>query len=196
MDHPLKCRCGTIKGHVIRPGMAKRIVCYCKDCQAFAHFLGDADTILDANGGTPILATLPTQFQLIQGRESLACMSLSGRGVFRWYASCCKTPIANTARDPRIAYVGLIGSCLGNASPSLDESFGPVRMVLNTKSAKGPVESRPLKNVVALLGLMKAVVGARLSGGYKANPFFDPQTGKPVVQARELTAAEREQVTP
>lgn len=39
MNHPLQCQCGTLKGYVSPPDMAIRGVCYCKDCQAFAHFL-------------------------------------------------------------------------------------------------------------------------------------------------------------
>jgi hypothetical protein len=194
MNHPLQCRCGTIKGYVVRPGMATRAICYCKDCQAFAHFLERADTVLDEHGGTAIVATLPGHVHFSQGVEALACMSLSERGLLRWYASCCNTPIGNTPRDFKTPYVGLIESCLMSNSPSLRESFGPVRMVLNTKSAGGRVKSTPVANLVAMLGVMKAVIGARLSGAYKRNPFFGTEAGTPVARPRELTKAERERV--
>jgi hypothetical protein len=195
MNHPLQCRCGTIQGYIARPGMAKRIVCYCKDCQAFAHFLKRADTALDEHGGTTIVAAVPKQVHLTQGLEALACMSLSDHGLLRWYASCCNTPIANTPRDFKTPYVGLIESCLKNDSPSLRDSFGPVRMVLNTKSAWGPVKSTPVSNLVGLLGLMKSVIGSRLSGNYKRNPFFGTETGTPVAHPRELGKDERERLT-
>jgi hypothetical protein len=195
MNHPLQCRCGTIKGYIVRPSVAKRMVCYCKDCQAFAHFLERADTVLDERGGTAIIATVPKQVHLTQGLEALACMSLSDRGLLRWYASCCNTPIGNTPRDFKMPYVGLIESCLKNDSPSLQESFGPVRMVLNTKSTRGTVKSTPLSNVVGLLGLMKSVIGSRLSGSYKRNPFFGTETGTPVARPRELGKGERERLT-
>jgi hypothetical protein len=195
MNHPLQCRCGTIKGYVVRPGMANRAICYCRDCQAFARFLERADTVLDGNRGTAIVATLPKQVHFSQGLESLACMSLSDHGMFRWYASCCRTPIGNTPRDFKTPYVGLIESCLTSSSPSLHESFGPVRMVLNTKYAKGGVKSTPLANLVTMLRLMKSVIGARLNSTYKRNPFFDAETGSPIKRPRVLTKAEREQVT-
>jgi hypothetical protein len=189
MNHPLQCRCGTLKGNVVRPGMAKRVVCYCKDCQAFAHFLQQADTVLDEHAGTPIVATLPGHVHFTHGVESLACMSLSDRGMLRWYAGCCNTPIGNTPRDFRTHYVGLIETCLAASSPSLQESFGPVRMVLNTKSAKGEVKSTSVaRGLVTMLGIMKSVVGARLGGGYKHNPFFDTEAGTPVRPPRELTS--------
>ena len=195
MNHPLQCRCGTIKGHVVRPGMANRAICYCRDCQAFARFLERADTVLDENGGTAIVATLPTQVHFSQGLEALACMSLSDHGMYRWYAGCCNTPIGNTPRDFKTPYVGLIESCLASGSPSLQESFGPVRMVLNTKYARGHVKSTPLGNLVAMLGLMRSVIGARLNGTYKRNPFFETEAGLPIKRPRVLTKTEREQVT-
>jgi Family of unknown function (DUF6151) len=51
LSHPLQCRCGTLKGYVAHPERVNRVVCYCRDCQAFAHFLGGANDILDAQGG-------------------------------------------------------------------------------------------------------------------------------------------------
>jgi hypothetical protein len=122
-------------------------------------------------------------------------MSLSDHGMLRWYASCCNTPIGNTPRGFKTSYVGLIGRCLESNSPSLQESFGPVRMVLNTKSAKGRVKSTPMSNLVAMLGLMKSVVGARLNGTYTRNPFFVSESGAPVAHPRVLSKAERERVT-
>ena len=52
----LACRCGTISGRAIKvyPHHGTRVVCYCKDCQAFAQALGGAETTLDAYGGTDI----------------------------------------------------------------------------------------------------------------------------------------------
>jgi hypothetical protein len=195
MNHPLQCRCGTVTGYVIRPGAANRAVCYCRDCQAFAHFLDRADTVLDVHGGTGIVATLPQHVHFNQGLEALACMSLSDHGMLRWYANCCNTPVGNTPRDLKTPYVGLIDSCLESRSASLQESFGPVRIVLNTKSAKGHVNSMPINNLVAMLGLMKSVIGARLNGTYKHNPFFDAESGAPVAHPRVLTKVERERVT-
>src|SRR6202795_1215033 len=161
MNHPLQCRCGTLKGYVSPPDMANRAVCYCKDCQAFAHFLErPGDAVLNELGGTEIVATLPRHIHFTQGLEALVCMSLSDHGMLRWYAGCCNTPIGNTPRDFKTPYVGLIESCIMSSSPSLQESFGPVRMVLNTKSARGRVESTPVSNLVAMLGLMKSVIGA------------------------------------
>jgi Family of unknown function (DUF6151) len=128
----------------------EQAVCYCKDCQAFAHFLERPDdAVLNELGGTELVATLPRHVHFTQGLEALVCMSLSDRGLLRWYTSCCNTPIGNTPRDFKISYVGLIHSCAAKRDPSLQDSFGPVRMVLRTKSAKGEVKSTPRARVTS-----------------------------------------------
>jgi|ERR1043166_1680236 hypothetical protein len=195
MDHPLQCQCGTLKGHLSARAMAYRAVCYCRDCQAFARFLEPPVAVLDEFGGTEIVAALPKDVHFTQGLEALACMSLSDRGLLRWYAGCCNTPIGNTPRDYKISYVGLIHSCLAKRAPSLQDSFGPVRMVVNTKSANGPVKSMPVSNCVTLLKIMKSMIGARMSGSYKFNAFFVEDSGAPIKQPRVLTKAERSRVT-
>ena len=122
-------------------------------------------------------------------------MSLSERGLLRWYTSCCNTPVGNTPRDFKTSYVGLLHSCLAKSAPSLQDSFGPVRMVLQTKSAKGQVKSTPMSNFVTLLRIMTSVIATRISGGYKCNPFFVEDSGAPIKQPRVLTKAERTRVT-
>src|SRR5690349_24000361 len=108
----LRCRCGKLQGEVEAARVAARAVCYCKDCQAFARFLKTQDVVLDAAGGTEVEATLPAAVRFTHGLEHLACMSLSPKGIYRWYASCCNTPVGNTPRDPKMSYVGLVRTCL------------------------------------------------------------------------------------
>jgi len=192
MNHPLRCRCGTLQGFVLPSSTATRAVCYCKDCQAYARFLGTPG-VLDECGGTEVVASLPKHVHFINGQEALACLSLSPRGILRWYAECCNTPIGNTPRSPKISYVGLVHSCLEAHSPSLESSFGPLRMEVNTKSAIGKVGSTPLGSVIGVLTLTKALLGARLSGSYRENPFFLTGSATPIRQPYVLSKAEREQ---
>ena len=70
-----------------------------------------------------------------------------------------------------------------------------MRAVLQTKSAKGEVKSTPIRNLVALLAIMKSVVAARMSGNYKSNPFFVQDSGIPIKQPRVLTKVERARFT-
>ena len=190
MNHPLRCRCGTLRGVVVLAPSTTRIVCYCRDCQAYARFLGSPG-VVDRFGGTEIVASLPKHVQFTNGLEMLSCLSLSDRGLLRWYASCCKTPVGNTPRSSKIAYVGLVYSCLEAHAPPLQASFGPLRMAVNTKAAIGDVRSTPVSNAVGLLGLVGSLVGARLSGAYKDNPFFLAESGSPVQPVHVLSTAER-----
>ena len=190
MNHPLRCRCGTLQGVVVPAPSTTRIVCYCRDCQAYARFLGSPG-VVDECGGTEVVASLPKHVQFTNGQEMLSCLSLSDGGVLRWYARCCKTPVGNTPRSSKIAYVGLVHSCLEAHAPPLQASFGPLRMAVNTKAAAGNVRSTPASNVVGFLGLLSALLGARLSGAYKSNPFFLAESGSPVRPVHVLSPTER-----
>lgn len=191
MNHPLRCQCGTLQGHVSHTETVCRGVCYCKDCQAYAHFLGKADEILGEMGGSDVVATLPQHVTFTQGVERLTCMSLSDKGMLRWYASCCNTPIGNTARDFKVSHVGLLHNCLRDPSASLDDAFGPVRMRVGMKSAKGTPKAMALSTTVSVLQFMARLIRARMDGSYKKTPFFDPETGAPRVSPKALTPDER-----
>lgn len=194
MDHPLHCRCGTLRGCVSHSGKANRAVCYCKDCQAYAHALGRSGDILDEMGGTDVVATLAKYVTFTQGIEALACLSLSPNGLLRWYAKCCDTPVGNTSRNAKVSYVGLVHTCLEDPSATLESSFGPVRMRVNTQSARGKPNSTPIRTVACVVRLATSLLRARLDGGYKVTPFFLPERGTPVVPPRVLTADERARV--
>ena len=191
MNHPLRCQCGTLQGRVSHTELVCRGVCYCKDCQAYAHFLGKADEMLDEMGGSDVVATLPQYVSFTQGVEALTCMSLSDRGMLRWYASCCNTPIGNTSRDFKVSHVGLLHNCLRDASASLDSAFGPVTMRVGMKSAKGKPKPMGASTTMSILRFMARLIRARLDGSYKRTPFFDPETGTPRVSPKVVTAEER-----
>lgn len=192
MGHPLQCKCGTLKGTVSLSQGVNRAVCYCRDCQAFAHFLGKASETLDAQGGTDVIQTLPARLTFTAGQEVLACVRLSEKGLVRWYAKCCNTPIGNTLIDYRISFIGLVHTCLQTPEKSLDSSFGPVRIRSFTKGAKGGVvKSNPLAMMGAILRLIAMVGGARITGTYKRTPLFSPDTGAPIATPKILSAAER-----
>ena len=177
--HSLRCRCGTFQGCVQRSTSAVRAVCYCRDCQAYARFLG-TPCVTDENGGTEVLASLPRHVRLTSGLEVLSCLSLSERGLLRWYASCCGTPIGNTPRNRKLPYVGLVHSCLESGASSIASSFGTRRVTVNTQSARGTVHSTPVATTLAMVGLLTPALLDRLSGGYRDNAFFAADTGAPI----------------
>jgi hypothetical protein len=191
VNHPLQCRCGSVQGYVTDPQRVNRAVCYCRDCQAFAHFLGRAGDTLDSQGGTDVIQTLPARVIFTKGEEALACMRLSQKGLMRWYAACCKTPIGNTLPNFRFSFVGLIHSCLDSSGVPLDGSFGPVRMWVNGKSAKGSAAPKTVGATSGILRLLAMMTRARIDGSYKRTPFFSADTGAPIATPTVLSHGER-----
>jgi hypothetical protein len=188
----IRCRCGTVEGTLASPQRAARAICYCRDCQAFARFLGKPELTLDALGGTDIVATRPDYLRFTHGADRLRCMSLSEKGMLRWYADCCRTPIGNTPRDAKFPYVGIVHECIAASATERDAAFGPAKTVLNVGSASGAVQPARLSLLLGILRIMRNVFTAKLGGKYRDNPFFDVAAGKPVAEPQVLTAAERE----
>jgi hypothetical protein len=190
-SHPLRCRCGTLQGRVDRPHNAiSRGVCYCRDCQAYARVLGDPGDVLDAMGGTDVVATFQRHVAFTAGLDALACLSLTPRGLLRWYARCCDTPIGNTTRNRRMPYIGVVHTCLGSDG-AIDGSFGPVRMRVNTATAKGKPDPMRLGTLRAIGRFAALMAWARLRGGSPASPFFTGE-GDPVVAPRVITREQRD----
>lgn len=195
MTHRFQCTCGQLGGEILQPRRAMRAVCYCRDCQAYAHLLRRADQVLDAIGGTDVVATPASNVAITAGREHLACLSLAPRGLLRWYAACCGTPIANTPRDWKLPYVGLMHVCLRQPDP-LERSFPHVDMRVNTKSAHGAVpRDTGLAGKLRFLRMVVRLAGMRLTGAYRSTPLFSA-SGEPVAAPRvaardEVEAARR-----
>jgi hypothetical protein len=190
MNHPLQCRCGTIKGFVSDPRSANRVVCYCKDCQAFAHFLGRNSEILDERGGSDVIQTLPKNVTFTQGIEALACMRLSEKGMLRWYANCCNTPIGNTLASVKISFIGLVHTCLETPDWPLQDSFGAIRAWANTNGAKGNPKPKTVGMGSTILWFAAMTLKARINGSYKYTPFFLVDKGTPIVSPRVLSSGE------
>ena len=191
MAFPLRCHCGSVEGFVASPRAAARAVCYCRDCQAFARFLGQP-AVLDGNGGTDIVAIAPDALRITAGIGQVACMSMGPKGLLRWYAACCRTPLANTSRDPKLYYTGVVAACLDAAPAELDAALGPRdRIVANTGSATAPVESSGLRFVLGGLRIFGPVIAARLRGRRAGAPFFDA-SGQPLRQPEVISRERRE----
>lgn len=190
--HPLRCRCGALQGHVELQGLRNRMRCYCRDCQAFARFLGPAERVLDAQGGSDVVQIAPHHIRITQGHEQLSVMRLSPKGMLRWYTACCRTPVGNTLDRRDKPFTGLLVQCLDSAL--LAPSFGPVNASANTQSAWGEPKPRAFGLPGALLRILGMVIGSRLTGRYRDTPFFAAD-GTPVAEPRVLTPAERDRLT-
>ena len=64
---------------------------------------------------------------------------MSGEGVLRWFADCCRTPIGNTAASPRFPVIAVIHSFMvhGPGGRSGDEVLGPPLCRIYERSAVG-----------------------------------------------------------
>ena len=193
---PLRCRCGKVRGEIDADRVYARGVCYCKDCQAYARFLG-GDGLTDDKGGTDILPMAPSGIAIAHGRQHLACMSLGPKGLLRWYARCCRTPLANTPRDPKVAYAGVPAVAIDATAAQLGSRFGARdALVLNTGSALGKV--RPTRVAFARAGfaILRGILRERFSGRARLpTPFFDGQ-GAPTAKVEVLGRQRRAELTP
>ena len=179
MSHHFQCQCATLRGEIVQPARGVRAVCYCGDCQTYAHLLGEPQRVLDPLGGTEVVATPASNVRFTTATGTLACISLSPRGLLRWYASCCRTPIANTPRNHKLPYVGMVHACLRQPDP-LERSFPQVQLRVNTAHAKGhPPGYGRLGGMARFATLATRLTAMRLVGGYRATPFFDA-SGEPV----------------
>ena len=125
------------------------------------------------------------------GIEHLACLSLTEKGLLRWYAKCCNTPICNTARNWKVPYVGMIGTCMKTDPVAFERSFPRVQMRVNTGSAKQAPRPMRLNTLVSLAGFMPRVMLSSINGAYRQTPFFDQGGGAPVVAVKVLSEADR-----
>lgn len=198
-DVPIRCSCGAVRGTArdVSGRSGNRLVCYCDDCQSFAHFLGRPSDVLDKSGGTDIFQMSPARLEFEAGVGNLACVRLAPRGMLRWYTDCCKTPIGNTIASHKMPFVGLIHSFMDHASDgrARDDVLGPVRSSGFARYAKeADPNARDGVPVQALVRMVPLVLMARLRGDHKRSPFFDADTGKPTVRPRTLSEAELKDV--
>jgi len=149
---------------------------------------------LQCRCGTDVVQTRPANLTFTHGQNALACMRLTPKGLLRWYTACCNTPIGNTVANYRMPFVGLVHSCLEGTGPSLDQSFGPVRARVNTKSAKGEVPSGSGGMMSAILPFIALVARPLVDGSYKRTPFFSADTGAPIATPKVLSRGERDRL--
>jgi hypothetical protein len=194
-DALLHCRCREVRGILAgaSPRTANRVVCYCDDCQAFLHHLGRAD-LLDANAVTDIVQVAPASMSFTHGRERIAGLRLAPKGIFRWYASCCNTPLGNTV-GPSIPFVGLVVQLLDGETQGADELVGPRRGGIFGKHAVGRAPPGTTGfNPRLIARSVRMVLGWRLSGQAWPHPFFDRATRAPKFAVTTLADRERERL--
>jgi hypothetical protein len=197
MDAELRCRCGEVRGWAsdASPRTVNRVVCYCDDCQAFLHHLGRAD-LLDDHGGTDIVQVAPASLAFHRGAERIAGVRLSPKGLHRFYATCCNTPLGNTV-GPSIPFVGVMAQAFEGSARGPDDLFGPPLGAILGRFAVGtPPAGSTRMNYPLFLRAIRMVLGWRVTGKAWPHPFFDRATRAPVHPVRALSRAERDALRP
>ncbi len=196
-DVSLRCTCGALQGKAldVDPARGFRVVCHCDDCQAFAHYLEQSGVMLDDAGGTDIFQLTPAQLVLTAGAEHLACMRLTPRGLVRWFAKCCHTPVANTLPWASFPFAGVLQPFMDHAADgqTRDDVLGPVLARVQGRYAVGPraAEIEARAPLWCLGRMIRNLLRGWVRGQQRPSPFFDPATGAPVAEPIVLTAEQR-----
>lgn len=189
----LGCRCGKVSGRVVyaSPQAANRVVCLCDDCQAFLHHLGRAD-LLDLHGGTDLVQVAPACVAFDRGAEQIVGLRLGPKGLYRWYASCCNTPLGNTL-SPAVPFVGIVAQTFEDA----DQSFGkPIGAILGKFAVGTPPAGSTRLNLPLLARALRTILGWRLHGKTWPHPFFDRESREPIYPVTILTSDQRKTLRP
>lgn len=192
----IQCECGKFRAELTQfpkatPG---RLKCYCEDCQTFLHYI-HRDDLLDANGGSEVIPAYPADIKIIAGKDFVKCMRLSPKGMFRFYTTCCNTPIANT--DPVRPWAGIHRRMYTVKDPNrLDKELGPVKASVMGKHAHGtlPPGVPQTFDFKGMITVMPFILKGKLLGKSKHSPFFE--NGESIVVPKILTLDERTAARP
>ena len=180
----IKCNCGKFQARAeIDPKVGNHLVCTCNSCQKYMHKLG-RDDLLDHHGGTTLFQMAPQKVTFVSGTEDLKCMKLSPNGLLRWYAGCCKTPIANTVKQAKMPFVGIPTIAFGFKDGKAGAStLGPVRESVWGLHAKNgrPDGSRDKASFGFMMRSMRLLLRAMIVHRGEPSPFFD-NSGNPICE--------------
>ncbi|HCH62820.1 MAG: hypothetical protein CL927_18245 [Deltaproteobacteria bacterium] len=124
IDLPIQCTCGSVRGTLldVAPSTVQNLVCHCIDCRSTLRHLGRANDLLTEHGGTAVVHSTPARMQITHGHTHVGLLRLSPKGLLRFYATCCNTPIASMLDDPRQAFVSIARCILPSDA---DTHLGP-----------------------------------------------------------------------
>jgi hypothetical protein len=135
---------------------------------------------LDAAGGTDIFQMAPARVKLIEGTDAIRCVSISKK-VLRWYTECCRTPIGNTAANPRFPIVAIIHSFMDHDGHPRDDVLGRPLCRIYERSATGPLppNAPPSPSLKVFGRRASKLLGWWVQGLNRPTPFFDDRTKAP-----------------
>lgn len=171
----LRCDCGFFQAvlHDVNPKSGTHLRCHCADCRAgFRVLRPGAQT-----RGIHLYQTDPDKVEIIAGPEYFECMQLSPNGIFRWYASCCNTPMFNTLKSAKIPFASVFTETAED--PSV---FGPIVTEAHIKKSDGKTVHKGMGKMV--FRMLSRMISSKITGRWKETPFFLPPLYGPVFQPR------------
>ncbi|MCZ4353327.1 DUF6151 family protein [Roseovarius aestuarii] len=187
------CRCGAVRLTIAVPwsGAGGHVMCYCSDCQLAARLHENGADVLTPAGGTNIWHTVPNHIGDIAGAGHLSILRLSPRGMFRWHAGCCGTPLINTFPNLALPFAGVVlrQSELDSVAPVT----GPVTCHYSTvgalRGAGAPAQDSGVPR--AIIGIGSRMLRALVSAKSRRNPLRSDD-GSPIAPKRVVTLEERQ----
>ncbi|WP_343032072.1 DUF6151 family protein [Roseovarius bejariae] len=191
------CRCGGVQMTlaVPAPSAGTRVTCHCRDCQTAAQAFGGGVDILNPAGGTEIWQTTPDRLCFERGEELLEIRRLSPKGLYRWVARCCDTPMINTMNKVHLPFAGVVlrqSEVEGEAA-----CLGPSRCLAFTKDAM-PGAGTPAADrgfYGAAFQVLGRMAQAWLSGRARRNPLV-AEDGTPIAPVSVISREARQAATP
>ncbi|WP_293749945.1 DUF6151 family protein [uncultured Paraglaciecola sp.] len=170
----LSCACGLVQGKTknVNAQSGNRIHCCCADCQKFAVFLKQDKKVLDQYGATDIFQMPIAHLTITQGNDQLALIRLTPKGLNRWYAKCCNTPIGNTLGS-KTPFIGVIHNFMQHVQ-SRDQELGKTRGYIHCQSAKQPVSDAQQTSLIKIsMRVLGKLISWKLKGLNQPSAFFN-----------------------
>ena len=190
-DLSFACACGAVTGTLtdVGPAEGDHVICHCTDCQDLTHYLGQANRVLDAQGGTSLYQSRCARMRIDSGRERLACVHLTDKPTLRWYAACCRLPLFNTVANGKFPFITIqLAAC----DPAAREVVGPSRGHIYTQDATGDASHLPQMSIATLMRrFFVRMIKDIVSGDRRRAALFDAKTLEPIAKPHRLTGEEK-----
>ena len=172
----------------VSPANVNRALCYCRDCRAYLHWL-EREDLLDAHGGTEIIQLARNRLRIDEGMSHVRLLRLSSRGLHRWYADCCNTPLGNTM--PRIPFIG-VARAMFEGVRDADATFG-LRLFTNVGGAIGALPPGTRMSASGLAHVTRLMASWAWNGMGHPTPLFD-RDNRPTLEPHVLGKDERQKL--
>lgn len=130
------------------------------------------------------ISSPPSKLIITEGSQYLRSLRLTPKGLIRWYAGCCNTPVGNTL-SAKLPFIGVIEAFI-SANEDVESKLGPVRGSVFVKSARTPPPAslRGSDNTFSLhTRILVSLLKWKIKYSQCQSPFFLPD-GNPVCQPR------------